>query len=224
MSKRMLIVEDEASIRSLLKYDFKNLGYDITLCEDGASAMKTIQEKEFDIILLDWMLPHYSGLELTQRFRAMGVSSVIFMITAKDDEADILDAFEAGVDDYITKPFSPRQLGARVGAHLRRSVTQNTSHIIEHLDIVMNLDKRQVKLKDEKLELTKTEFELLKLLLENFENVLSRDFILDQIWNFDYDGDTRIVDVHIFKLRTKIEGSDMEIGSERGVGYVAQRK
>lgn len=224
MSKKMMIVEDEASIRSLLNYDFKNLGFDITLCADGAEAMKAIQGDRFDIILLDWMLPHYSGLELATRFRAMGVDSVIFMLTAKDEEADILDAFEAGVDDYITKPFSPRQLNARVSAHLRRNTEKSNASIIHHEDIEINLDKRQVKLNSEKLELTKTEFELLRLLLENYENVLSRDFILDQIWNFDYDGDTRIVDVHIFKLRSKIEGSVIEIGSERGIGYVAQRK
>lgn len=224
MSKRMLIVEDEASIRSLLNYDFKNLGFDITLCEDGAQAMKAIQGDPFDIILLDWMLPHYSGLELAKAFRAMGVDSVIFMLTAKDDEADILDAFEAGVDDYITKPFSPRQLSARVSAHLRRNLGKSNLSIIQHEDLVMNLDKRQVTLGETRLNLTKTEFELLKLLLENYENVLSRDVILDKIWNFDYDGDTRIVDVHIFKLRNKIEGSVIEIGSERGIGYVAQRK
>lgn len=224
MSKKMLIVEDEASIRSLLKYDFKNLGYDIVMCEDGACAMKVIQEQTFDIILLDWMLPHYSGLELTQRFRAMGVDAIIFMLTAKDDESDILSAFEAGVDDYITKPFSPRQLGARVNAHLRRIDKKNVTSLIEHEDIVMDLDKRQVKIAGEKSDLTKTEFELLYLLLDNYEKVLSRDVILDRIWNFDYDGDTRIVDVHIFKLRNKIEHSMIEIGSERGIGYVAQRK
>ncbi len=224
MSKKMLIVEDEASIRSLLNYDFKNLGFDITLCEDGAQAMKAIEQDSFDIILLDWMLPYYSGLELAKAFRDMGVDAIIFMITAKDDESDILDAFEAGVDDYITKPFSPRQLGARVQAHLRRTSKKDKHVVLKHADVEMNLDKRQVHINDEKLDLTKTEFELLKLLLENFESVLSRDFILDQIWNFDYDGDTRIVDVHVFKLRSKIEGSMLEIGSERGVGYVAQRK
>lgn len=224
MSKRMLIVEDEASIRSLLKYDFKNLGFDIVMCEDGASAMKVIQEQTFDIILLDWMLPHYSGLELTQRFRAMGVDSVIFMITAKDDESDILSAFEAGVDDYVTKPFSPRQLGARVSAHLRRMDSKTLTPLIEHEDLVMDLDKRHVKIAGVRCDLTKTEFELLHLLLDNYEKVLSRDIILDRIWNFDYDGDTRIVDVHIFKLRNKIEKSVIEIGSERGIGYVAQRK
>ena len=224
MSKRMLIVEDEASIRSLLKYDFKNLGYDIILCEDGACAMKVIQEETFDIILLDWMLPHYSGLELTQRFRMMGVEAVIFMITAKDDESDILSAFEAGVDDYITKPFSPRQLGARVNARMRRVESKSSQVLIEHEDIVMDLEKRQVKIAGVKSDLTKTEFELLYLLLDNYEKVLSRDVILDRIWNFDYDGDTRIVDVHIFKLRSKIEPSKIEIGSERGIGYVAQRK
>lgn len=224
MNKRMLIVEDEASIRSLLNYDFKSLGFDITLCVDGAEALEAIEHKEYDIILLDWMLPYYSGLELTQKFRASGVDAIIFMITAKDDEADILEAFNAGVDDYVTKPFSPRQLGARVQAHLRRQGNKPKQSVITHENMVMNLDKRNVKIDGVKLELTKTEFELLHLLLDNYEKVLSRDFILDQIWNFDYDGDTRIVDVHIFKLRNKIEGSQVEIGSERGVGYVAQRK
>ncbi len=224
MSHKMLIVEDEANIRSLLNYDFKTLGFDITLCEDGKEAIEAIEKDVFDIILLDWMLPHYSGLELTQHFRNKGVASIIFMITAKDDEADILEAFNAGVDDYITKPFSPRQLGARVQAHLRRRSIPTQSSLIQHEDMTLNLDKRQVKILDKKLDLTKTEFELLHLLLNNYEKVLSRDFILDQIWNFDYDGDTRIVDVHIFKLRSKIESSLIEIGSERGVGYVAQRK
>ncbi|MFR0979712.1 MAG: response regulator transcription factor [Holdemania filiformis] len=150
-------------------------------------------------------------------FRGKGIDSVM-MLTAKDEEEDILEAFEAGVDDYITKPFSPRELLARIQAHVKR-IVKTSRRVLEMGGLTMDLGSREVSVNGRPVSLTKKEFELLEYLLRNPQIVLSRDNILNEIWDFDYDGDTRIVDVHIFKLRNKLQGSGVKIASLRGVGY-----
>ena len=170
------------------------------------------------------MLPVYSGIELVEKFRSAGLDSIIIMLTAKDEESDILQAFDAGVDGYMTKPFSPRELGARIQAHVRRLNDVSIPKSVVLGDIIMNLETRDVSINGKDVELTKKEFDLLALLLSRENVVLSRDQILSDIWDFNYDGDTRIVDVHIFKLRTKMDESNVFIHSERGIGYVAKRK
>ena len=149
--------------------------------------------------------------------------AIILMVTAKDDESDVLEAFEAGVDDYIRKPFSPRELLARVNAHLRKHQSSE-SKILSYHDVECNLLTRELFVKNVAVSCTKKEFDLMAHLLSNVNIVLTRDDILNELWNFDYDGDTRIVDVHIFKLRTKLEFSSLSIESKRGVGYVLQVK
>lgn len=215
---RILLVEDEESIRKLISYDLKMAKYEAVLCEDGRQALNKGLEESFDIMIIDWMLPYVSGIELVKTFREKGINSVIIMLTAKDEEGDILDAFEAGVDDYVTKPFSPRQLLARIQAHIKRIGKPSTS-ILAVGDVVMNVSNREVTVANKLIELTKKEFELLEYMLRNPKVVLTRDNILNEIWDFDYDGDTRIVDVHIFKLRSKLQGSNVNIRSMRGVGY-----
>ena len=197
---RILLIEDEDSIRHLISYDLKNAGFDVTGCPDGASAREKGLNESFDIMIIDWMLPEISGIELVRLFRGKGIDSVMMMLTAKDEEEDILEAFEAGVDDYITKPFSPRELLARIQAHVKR-IVKTSRRVLEMGGLTIK------------------EFELLEYLLRNPQIVLSRDNILNEIWDFDYDGDTRIVDVHIFKLRNKLQGSGVKIASLRGVGY-----
>ncbi|WP_302925551.1 response regulator transcription factor [Holdemania filiformis] len=215
---RILLIEDEDSIRHLISYDLKNAGFDVTGCPDGASAREKGLNESFDIMIIDWMLPEISGIELVRLFRGKGIDSVMMMLTAKDEEEDILEAFEAGVDDYITKPFSPRELLARIQAHVKR-IVKTSRRVLEMGGLTMDLGSREVSVNGQPVSLTKKEFELLEYLLRNPQIVLSRDNILNEIWDFDYDGDTRIVDVHIFKLRNKLQGSGVMIASLRGIGY-----
>lgn len=215
---KILLVEDEESIRKLISYDLKMAKYETVLCEDGKQALEKGLNESFDIMIIDWMLPYINGIELVRRFREKGIDSVIMMLTAKDEEEDILDAFEAGVDDYVTKPFSPRQLLARIQAHTKR-ISKPSASVMTLGNLQLNVSNREVMVQDQPIELTKKEFELLEYMMRNPKVVLTRDNILNEIWDFDYDGDTRIVDVHIFKLRSKLQGSQINIKSMRGVGY-----
>ena len=215
---RILLIEDEDSIRHLISYDLKNAGYEVVGCADGASAKEKGLSQSFDIMIIDWMLPEISGIELVRLFRGKGIDSVMMMLTARDEEEDILEAFDAGVDDYITNPFSPRELLARIQAHVKR-IVKTSRRVLEMGGLTMDLGSREVRVNNQPVSLTKKEFELLEYMLRNPQIVLSRDNILNEIWDFDYDGDTRIVDVHIFKLRSKLSGSGVRISSLRGVGY-----
>ncbi len=219
MMGKILYVDDENNLRRLVGYDLKTAGHDYTLCEDGIQAYAAASKAAFDVIVIDWMMPGMSGIELVERLRRDGNQAVLIMLTAKDEEESLLEAFEAGVDDYLTKPFSSRELMARITAHLRR-FNQKQANVIKFGELTMDLTRREVKINDQATELTKKEFDLLEYFLKNPGVVLSRDQILNEIWNFDYDGDTRIVDVHIFKLRSKLASSSLNIRSSRGIGYI----
>ncbi len=215
---KVLIVEDERSIANLIAYDLKTANFECKICLDGQEGIDAALKEDFDVYIVDWMMPKKDGIEVVKQLRAENKTGIIFMLTAKDEEDNILEAFEAGVDDYLTKPFSPRILLARIQAHTSRmSIKAYDEYELKGLS--MNLEKREVKKNGLIIDLTKKEFDLLELLFKNKEKVLSRDVILDKIWNFDYDGDTRIVDVHIFKLRSKISDSGVTIKSSRGIGY-----
>lgn len=216
---RILVIEDEDSIRRLISYDLKISGYDVDNASDGLEGVNKALEGGFDVIIVDWMLPSKDGLSIVKELREAKIESIIIMLTAKDEETDILESFDAGVDDYITKPFSPRQLQARIKAHLKRLSSVNTS--IDDLEnVTINRNLHEVSVDDEIIPLTKKEYDLLLYLVDHKNHVLSREQILNEIWNFDYDGDTRIVDVHIFKLRSKLENAMFTIDAMRGVGYV----
>lgn len=216
---KILLIEDEVNIRRIIAYDLKKANYDIYECGDGLQALQLANEHDFDVYIIDWMIPSLSGIDLVKKLREANDDGVIIMLTARDDEADILHAFDQGVDDYVTKPFSPRELLARVNAHLKRQNKKN-EHSLSFNDVRIDLKKREAFIKDELLILTKKEFDLLEYFLNHQDEVVSRDMILNDIWGFDYDGDTRIVDVHVFKLRTKLQNSQVLIKSSRGVGYM----
>lgn len=218
MSK-VLIIEDEESIRRLMRYDLQSVGYEVDSASDGEAGLELALSNTYEVILIDWMLPKKDGLSIIRDLRSNKIKSILIMITAKDEEADILESFEAGADDYIVKPFSPRQLQARIKAHMRR-LPSTTSTILKLGNLSIDRGLYEVFLDDELVSLTKKEYELFLYLIENKNHVLSREQILNEIWNFDYDGDTRIVDVHIFKLRNKLESSSFTIDSIRGIGYV----
>ena len=222
---RVLIIEDEDNIRKIIAYDLSKAGFEVSEAQDGKQGLSLALENGndyYDLILIDWMLPEICGIDLLKKFRAAKVEGILFMLTAKDGEEDIVEAFEAGADDYMSKPFSPRELLARINAHLKRikKETQNKAF----LDIVMDEKKRSVKIAEQKVEMTKKEYDLLEYFILNNNIVLSRDKILNDLWGFDYDGDTRIVDVHTFKLRSKLKMSKAQINSSRGVGYILEAR
>ena len=218
---KVLLIEDEENIRKIISYDLRKAGHTIVESGDGQEALDIALKQPFDVLIIDWMLPHVSGIEIVQKLRIQHVDSVMIMLTARDDETDILYAFDQGVDDYVTKPFSPRELLARVNAHMKRQ-SKRMEKDLEIGELRINLKRREALLKDELLTLTKKEFDLLEYFVSNKNIVLSRDAILNDIWGFDYDGDTRIVDVHVFKLRTKLQGPNVHIKSSRGVGYLLE--
>ena len=218
-TKMIWCVEDDAAIRDIEVYALQSVGMEARGYARGDDFWQALQDEQPELVVLDVMLPGLDGLSIVKELRNNRVDSIIIMLTAKDQETDILESFEAGVDDYITKPFSPRQLQARIKAHLKRViVTTTVEETIGNLSLNRNL--HEVKVKDEVVNLTKKEYDLLLYLVDNKNHVLSREQILSEIWNFDYDGDTRIVDVHIFKLRSKLEQATLIIEAMRGVGYV----
>ncbi len=221
---KVLVIEDEDNIRRLLKYDLRQLGCTVDSASNGEEGLDKSLSGDYDVLIVDWMLPKMSGIDIVKRYRDHNKKGIVIMLTAKNNEEDLLDAFEVGVDDYVTKPFSPRELGARIQAHLRRYYDVSKRRNLEFGNTNINLDLHQVEINGEKIELTKKEFDLFYYLIQNMNTVLSRDMILNEVWDFSYDGDTRIVDVHIFKLRSKLEASSIDIESLRGVGYAAKTK
>lgn len=232
MNEKILVIEDEAHIQELLRYNLEKNGYKVTLADNGLDGLNEAFTAVPDVILLDLMLPGLDGLEVCKRLRADKLTRKIpiLMLTAKSEELDKVLGLELGADDYITKPFSIKELIARIRASLRRisddkldnPVSNIKSNVLKIKNIEIDIEKYEVRKDGEKVILTLKEFELLKMLVENQGKVLTRDFLLDKIWGYDYVGETRTVDVHIRHLRQKIE-EDEELGqiieTIRGVGY-----
>ena len=222
--EKILIVDDEAHIRELISFNLNKEGYKTISTDNGISALKIIEEEKPALIILDMMLPGMDGLDVCKAVRRTnGVSSTpIIILSAKGEEFDKVLGLELGADDYMTKPFSIRELLARVKAALRRTVLQNEINIVIFGKISVDLGKHEVKKGGKIVELTLKEFELLEILIKNKGRVMTRDFLLDKIWGYEYTGETRTVDVHIRHLRQKLEDDDKNpkfIGTIRGVGY-----
>lgn len=223
MKPKILIIDDEIHIVELIKFNLETSGYEVDIEYDGLDGYLKIKENAPHLVLLDWMLPNISGIDMLKKIRNDQLLSDIpvIMLTAKNMESDKIEGLELGADDYITKPFSIKELLARVSSVLRR-YNINKENILTLGSLNVNLIKHEVSKGNEKIDLTLKEFELLKLLLENKGKVLSRNYLLDKIWGYDYYGETRTVDVHIRYLRKKIEGEDSSekyIQTIRGVGY-----
>lgn len=216
---RILIIEDEKSIQRMIEYDLKQIGYEVESALDGFEGYKKASTVMYDVILLDLMLPNMNGMDICKKLRDEGITSYIIMLTAVDDEYNIVQGFEAGADDYVTKPFSPRELMARIKAGLRRQGLQKNEDTLEYRDIKVVQSSYEVFLGIEKIELTLKEFELLVYLIINQGKALSRDQLLTNLWGFSYDGDSRVVDVHVFKLRDKLDPNAEFIKTVRGIGY-----
>lgn len=219
------MVEDESSIVTLLTYNLEQAGFQVLTAEDGNQGLKLALEEKPDFIILDIMLPGMDGIEICKKLRQEKVKTPILMLTARDDELDKVLGLELGADDYMTKPFSPRELVARIKAIMRRTNFENETEeddVIVIGDLLINESRHVVQFKGNPLELTPKEFELLLFFAKHRGKVLSRDQLLNGVWDFEYDGDTRIVDVHVSHLREKIEDNPKKpkyIQTIRGFGY-----
>ncbi len=216
---KIFIIEDEVSISKMLAYDLRQLAYEVDTEIDGMKGYKRALEGNYDVILLDVMLPSLNGLELCKKLRDADNHAYIIMLTAMDDEYNKVEGFEVGADDYVTKPFSPRELAARIKAGLRRNIKSDVKKQLTYEDILLNLDSYEVYKSDEKINVTLKEFELLEYLINHRGSALSREQLLTKLWGYSYDGDTRVVDVHIFKLREKLDPAQKYIKTVRGIGY-----
>lgn len=223
MKQKILIVDDEENILNLIDYNVRNAGYETSKAIDGKEALSLFEKEEFDLIILDVMLPYIDGFELLKIIRKKS-SVPILMLTAKTEELDRVLGLELGADDYLLKPFSVRELIARVKAILRRTsdfIEDNNEKIITK-DITIDLNGYKAFFGGKEVKLTMKEFELLKYLMQNKGKVFTREILLNNIWGYDYYGDSRTVDVHIRHLRVKIEenlGENRYIKTIRGVGY-----
>ena len=221
---KILIVDDEEHIRELIKYNLEKEDYKIFCAEDGIEALEIAREKKPTLILLDVMLPQMDGYDVCKEIRKdNSISSTpIIMITAKGEELDKVLGLELGADDYITKPFSIRELIARIKAVLRRTSKQSNGELFKLKDLTVDFEKHEVVKDEEEVDLTLKEFQLLEILIKNKGRVLTREYLLDKIWGYEYIGETRTVDVHIRHLRQKLEYDDKNpkyIETIRGVGY-----
>ena len=224
MSGSILIVDDESRMRKLIKDFLTAKGYSILEAEDGEKALEVFEQNEakIDLILLDVMMPKLDGWSVLRQIRQTS-KVLIIMLTARGEEQDELFGFELGVDEYISKPFSPKILVARVEAILKRTNQTNTE-ITEYGGIEIDKEGRTVKVDGKVIELSLREYELLVYLVENENIALSRDKILNNVWNYDYYGDSRTIDSHIKKLRHKLGKRGKYIKTMRGLGYKFERK
>lgn len=229
--KKILVIEDELSILKLLTYNLEQEGYEVESAMDGEIGLEMALTNDYHMILLDLMLPNKDGMEICRELRQEKVEIPIIMLTAKDSEIDKILGLEIGADDYITKPFSPREVIARMKAIFRRYKSSNKENekskedkeeVVMVGDIVIYPDKYEVFVREERIDLTPKEFELLIYLARRTGRILSREQLLNAIWNYDFAGETRIVDVHISHLREKIEENTKKpeyILTARGFGY-----
>jgi DNA-binding response OmpR family regulator len=232
MTESILVVEDELSLQETLAYNLKKEGYAVETAGDGRAALAAARRLRPDLIVLDIMLPQMDGFEVARILRKE-MTAAILMLTARDDEIDRVVGLEMGADDYLTKPFSMRELMARVKAQLRRARLLREElgktggalpahETLQFDNLVINLTRREVTMEGQPLQLTPKEYELLLFLAEHRGQMLSREFVLERVWGWDYIGDSRTVDVHIRWLRQKIEkdaARPSRIVTVRGGGY-----
>ena len=222
MAAKILIIEDEKAVREMLCFTLKNNGFEILEAEDSNSALDALKENEINLILLDWMLPGKQGIEISSIIRSSSeIKDIpIIMLTAKSDESDKVLGLESGADDYVTKPFSPKELVARIKALLRRTAPQKDMEVVKYGNITLNPMTHKVTDGDSNVELGPTEFKLLHFFMTHPERVFSRSQLLDLVWGRNIYVEERTVDVHILRLRKSfISDSSKCIQTVRGAGY-----
>ncbi|MBW2095055.1 MAG: response regulator transcription factor [Deltaproteobacteria bacterium] len=217
---RILVIEDEPTITEFLKTGLAYEGYEVIVALDGKTGLDLFREKEFDLIILDIMLPDIDGFEVCRRIRETGIETPILMLTAKKEISDRVTGLDIGADDYMTKPFSFDELLARMRALFRRAGRKLESAELHATDIVLNTDTREVFVRGKRVYLTPTEFSLLELFMRHPRRVFTRNTLLNRVWGYHYIGGTNIVDVHVSHLRDKIgDRPSRLIRTHYGVGY-----
>lgn len=220
--KNILIVEDEPKISRVLQLELEYENYKTEIAANGKDALQLMEEQVWDLVLLDIMIPELSGLEVLRRIRRTDEATPIILLTARDEVHDKVSGLDLGANDYITKPFQIEELLARVRVHLRKTAAKKDSgEVFTVGDLSVNLNSHEVKHNGNTIDLTPREFDLLVCLLRNKNIVLKRDQLIEQVWGFDYFGDTNVVDVYIRYLRQKVDKGNNEsyIQTVRGVGY-----
>jgi DNA-binding response OmpR family regulator len=219
VNARVLVIEDEHSIANVVRIALQRDGYRVAVVTSGEAGLIELDRSPFGLVVLDIGLPGIDGLEVCRRIRTRSNVPIIFL-TARDDEIDRVVGLELGADDYLPKPFSPRELAARVKAVLRRTQPQPPNEVVQLGDVLIDRSRHEVRISGEKVELTPKEFELLACLAENPNVVVSRDRLLERVWGLSFPGGTRTVDQHVAQLRAKL-GRPALIETVRGLGYKA---
>ena len=219
---RILIVDDEPNIRDLLTTSLRFAGFGVRAVSNGAQTISAVLEEEPDLIILDVMLPDMNGFSVTKRLRSAGYTAPILFLTAKDDTEDKITGLTVGGDDYVTKPFSLDEIVARIKAILRRTIHEEEDAVISAGPLIMDQDTHEVTVEGKSVELSPTEFKLLRYMMLNPNRVLSKTQILDHVWEYDFNGDAGIVESYISYLRRKLDAlsADSMIQTKRGFGYM----
>ncbi len=219
-AQHILLVEDEIKLARFIELELQSEGYRVTVAHDGMSGLSLVRESEPDLAILDWMMPGLTGLELCRRLRSTGIKIPVILLTAKDEVGDRVTGLDAGADDYLVKPFSIEELLARIRAHLRRTQETDTD-LLQFEDLSLNRRTREVHRGQRSIDLTAKEFDLLQYLMSHPRQVFTRDQILENIWGYDFLGDSNIIEVYVRYLRLKLEHDSEKrlIHTARGVGY-----
>ncbi|MED4753620.1 response regulator transcription factor [Brevibacillus choshinensis] len=221
--KKVLVIEDEQNIARFIELELNHEGYDVAVAHDGREGLDKAKQEEWDLILLDLMLPGLNGLEICRRIRAKKNTPII-ILTARDNVMDLVSGLDSGADDYISKPFAIEELFARIRSLFRRTVPENQPKqaLLSYKHLTIDMDARIIKRNNEEVELTKREYELLLVFLKNINRVLTREILLEQVWGYITEVETNVVDVYVRYLRHKLDlpGEESIIQTIRGTGYV----
>ncbi len=221
MATQILLIEDEVKLAQFIEMELTYEGYEVSISHDGLDGLTKARQSQPDLVILDWMMPELSGIEICRRLRATGNKVPIILVTAKDEISDRVAGLDAGADDYVVKPFSIEELLARVRSNLRRTKEENTDTLVFE-DLSLNRRTREVLRSGQAIELTVREYELLEYMIIHSQQVLTRDQILEKVWGYDFGGDSNVIEVYVRALRIKIEVNNLNrlIHTVRGVGYV----
>jgi len=226
MEQKVLVIEDETSIQKILQFELMQAGFRVDLADDGEMGLNQVLTHTYDVVFLDVMLPKKDGFSVCKELRKQNNSTYVVMLSARDDELDRIQGLDVGADDYMTKPFSAKEVVSKAKAIVRRKEMSLQGDIKENYFSYQRLrlypDRFEVLVDDEVIDFTLKEYELLVALIENKGKVLTRDSLLDRLWGVDYFGDSRALDVHMFKVRDKLKPYDIKIKTVRGVGYMLE--
>ncbi len=221
MTIKILLIEDDIKLAQFVEMELTCEGYQVSMAHDGLDGLTQARQNPYDLIILDWMIPVLTGIEICRRLRSTGNKVPIILVTARDEISDRVAGLDAGADDYVIKPFSIEELLARIRSNLRRTKEEN-SDILQFEDLSLNLRTREILRSGKAIELTVREFELLEYLMLHPQQVMTRDLILEKVWGYDFGGDSNVIEVYVRTLRQKLEidNASRIIQTVRGIGYV----